>query len=85
MEIIPLNKKVLLKPIEDQKETKTSGGILLAEEREIEANQGEVVSLGEKVELKIKAGERVIYDDMGSEKVGELVIVDETRIIAKIR
>ena len=83
MEIIPINKKVLLKPIQD--ESKTAGGILLAESRDIEANKAEIIALGDKVELKLNKGDKVIYEDIGSETIGKYILVDELRIIAQIR
>ncbi len=84
MAIIPLNKKVLLKPL-ISKEKKTSGGILLAEEHSYEVPRGEVVSLGDKVELKISEGDIVIFNSMGSEKVEDFIILDENKIIALVR
>ncbi|MBW2988029.1 co-chaperone GroES [Candidatus Woesearchaeota archaeon] len=87
MEIIPLNKKILLKPIKSEtKETRTSGGIYLTEKEEMDLNKAEVIALGEKVDLKIKKGDKVIYEDIGADKVGEdYIIVDENRIIALVR
>ncbi len=83
MEIIPINKKVLIKPI--QAESKSAGGILLAESRDIDANKAEIIALGDKVDLKLKKGDKIIYENIGSETIGEYKIIDEHRIIAQLR
>ncbi len=86
MEIIPLNRKVLLKPLrEETKEMKTSGGIYLAEKEEFDVNKAEVMAVGNKVELKIKKGDKVLYEDIGADKLGQYVIVDENKIIALVK
>ena len=82
MEIIPVNKKILLKPIE---ETKTEGGIYLAQQEQFDLVKAEVVSLGEKVTLSIKPGDIILFDKIGLEKIGDYVIVDETKVIAIVR
>lgn len=86
MQIVPLNKKVLLKPIKGEKEEKkTGGGILLAESETFEMNKAEVIAIGDKVELKLKKGDIVYYEDIGSNKVGDQIILDESRIVALVR
>ena len=86
MQIIPLNRKVLLKPMESgANETKTAGGLFLAEKDRFEASQGEIVALGNKVELKLKKGDKVIYEDIGSDKVNGMVLIEESKIIAQVR
>ena len=86
MQIVPLNKKILLKPIKEKtKETKTSGGLFLAESDELDVNKGEVIALGDKVELKLKKGDTVIYEDIGADKLGDQILVDESKILALIK
>ena len=82
MEIIPVNKKILLKPIE---ETKTEGGIYLAENEQFDLVKAEVIALGEKVELKLNKGDVVLFDRIGLEKIGDHIIVEENKIIALVR
>ena len=83
MKIIPVNKKVLLKPL-GVGEKKTSGGIYLTEDAP-EMNKATVVALGDKVELKLKPGDTVLYDDLGADKVGDRIIVEEIKIIAILK
>lgn len=91
MTIQPLADRVVIKPVEA--EEKTVGGIVLpgtAKEKQqiaevIEVGPGGVVD-GEKVEMQVKKGDRVIYSKYaGTEiKMGneELVIVREGDILA---
>lgn len=91
MTIQPLADRVVIKPVEA--EEKTVGGIVLpgtAKEKQqiaevMEVGPGGVVD-GEKVEMQVKKGDRVIYSKYaGTEiKIGneELVIVREGDILA---
>jgi co-chaperonin GroES (HSP10) len=84
MEIVPLNKKILIKPVE-KKENITSGGIILPEDNKFDLKKAEVISIGDKVELKIQKGDIVLYNDIGADKVGENILIDDNKIIALIR
>ena len=91
MKIQPLADRVVIKPVEA--EEKTVGGIVLpgtAKEKQqiaevVEVGPGGIVD-GEKVEMQVKPGDRVIYSKYaGTEvKLGteELVIVREGDILA---
>lgn len=91
MKIQPLADRVVIKPVEA--EEKTVGGIVLpgtAKEKQqiaevVEVGPGGIVD-GEKVEMQVKPGDRVIYSKYaGTEvKLGaeELVIIREGDILA---
>ena len=91
MTIQPLADRVVIRPVEP--EEKTVGGIVLpgtAKEKQqiaevMEVGPGGIVD-GEKVEMQVKKGDRVIYSKYaGTEiKIGneELVIVREGDILA---
>lgn len=91
MKIQPLADRVVIKPIEA--EEKTVGGIVLpgtAKEKQqiaevVEVGPGGIVD-GEKVEMQVKPGDRVIYSKYAGTdvKLGteELVIVREGDILA---
>ena len=92
MNIRPLGDRVLVKPIKE--EEVTASGIVLPETVEKEKKQeGEVVALGdgEKLaKLKLKKGDRVIYEKWGGEEVKlgkgkdevEYKILDQEKILA---
>ena len=91
MKIQPLADRVVIKPVEA--EEKTVGGIVLpgtAKEKQqiaevVEVGPGGIVD-GEKVEMQVKPGDRVIYSKYAGTdvKLGteELVIVREGDILA---
>ncbi|MBD5560010.1 MAG: co-chaperone GroES [Clostridia bacterium] len=93
MTIKPLADRVVIKPVEA--EEKTAGGIVLpgtAQEKQqiaevIEVGPGGVVD-GEKVEMQVKPGDKVIYSKYAGTEVKfgpeELVIVREGDILAII-
>lgn len=86
MEIVPLNKKILLKPLSGKsKEVKTSGGIILPQKEEFGLKKGIILALGDKVDLKLKKGDTVFYQDIGIDKVDENILLDENKIIALIK
>lgn len=60
MDIKPLGDRVLLKIL--PAEEKTSSGIIIPAAAQEKTNQGEVVSVGEDETIKVKKGEKVIYD-----------------------
>jgi len=85
MEILPLNRKILLKPIEEKKESTSAGGIFLPEKEEYGPKKAEVIAIGDKVELKLKKGDKVFYQDIGIDKIDEKILIDENKIIAQIK
>jgi len=88
MQIKPLGKRVLIKPVKE--EERTSGGIYIPETAKEKKKQGIVVELGniEEKELPIKKGDTVLYAGYSSEEMeinGEkYLILDSKDIIAKI-
>ncbi len=82
MEVVPLNRKILLEPLEEKKEVKTPGGILLPKKEEFGLKKAKVVALGDKVELKIKKGDIVFYQDIGVDKIDGKILLDENKIVA---
>lgn len=85
----PLGDRVLVKPFGEQ--SATAGGVLLpssAAETGRGANFGEVLAIGEDVELAVKKGDKIIYSTDSSAKVevpdGEIYFLPEKSILATI-
>lgn len=85
----PLGDRILVKPFEA--EEKTAGGILLpssAADTGRDACFGEVLSVGDDVELKVSKGDRVVFNMFSSAKVevsdGEIVFVHDKNILATL-
>lgn len=87
----PLGDRVLVKRVEE--ESKTKGGIIIPDTAKEKPQEGEVVAVGtgryengQKVELEVKQGDRVIFSKYaGTEvKVGETeyLILRESDILA---
>lgn len=93
MELEPIGKRVLIKPIEE-KEEKTKGGIYIPESAQEESKKGEVIAIGKGIdkeeEIPLEKGDKVIYSGSGmsSEEVeigGEkFIFIDFKDILAKI-
>lgn len=83
MKITPLNKRVLLKLVNQN--SQTIGGIYIPTSKQ--ENVGEVLAVGKEVEL-IKVGDKVIYSSFAGNKINndneEQIIVEEKEIIATI-
>ncbi len=61
MKIVPLRKRVLIKPLEP--EEKTAGGVYLPQEEKDKTNRGEVIAVGDELkEIKLGKGDHVIYE-----------------------
>ena len=89
MQVIPIGKKVLVKPIE-KKET-TKGGIYLPESQQKQPPQGTIVAVGDSVTKELQIGDTVrwlmvLTDEIEFTHEGEkhLVLSDQS-IIAKLR
>ncbi|USN45096.1 MAG: co-chaperone GroES [Candidatus Woesearchaeota archaeon] len=84
MNVQPLGTKLLIKPV--QREEKTAGGIYLPPGDKEESNQGIVVAIGDKVELKV--GDKVIYGGYSNTEIdidGKThLIIDQKEVVAKI-
>ena len=60
MKIKPLNDRVLVKvKLEDEK---TSGGIFIPQTAQEKTQEGAVVAVGDDESIKVKAGDRIMYD-----------------------
>lgn len=90
----PMRGKVLIKPLQEEKVTKS--GIVLPDtvEKE-ELEQGEVIAVGDpkmdhgkEVSLEVKIGDRVILKKYGPDKIkiegDEYLIADEDDLVGKL-
>lgn len=88
MQIKPLGKRVLIKPVKEAE--RTTGGIYIPETAKEKKKQGIVVELGnvEEKELPVKKGDTILYAGYSSEELevdGEkYLILDIKDVIAKI-
>lgn len=88
MQIKPLGKRVLIKPIKEAE--RTASGIYIPETAKEKRKQGIVVELGnvEEKELPVKKGDTILYAGYSSEELevdGEkYLILDIKDVIAKI-
>jgi chaperonin GroES len=94
--VIPLNDRVLVKPLEEEM-TKTASGIIIPDTVSKEKpEQGEVVAVGDgkwiegkKIPLSVKIGDRVVFSRYGFDevKIGgvEYYILKEENILAVLK
>jgi chaperonin GroES len=88
MQIKPVGKRVLIKPVKE--EEKTKGGIFIPETAKEKKKQGIVIEIGniDEKELPIKKGNMILYTGYSSEELevdGEkYLILDSKDVIAKI-
>mmetsp|Transcript_34632 Transcript_34632/g.76977 ORF Transcript_34632/g.76977 Transcript_34632/m.76977 type:complete len:140 (-) Transcript_34632:377-796(-) len=85
----PLHDRILVKPIEE--EPKTAGGILLpkgAPKANSDAHFGEVIAIGEEVDLPIQKGDKVVFNKYAMAEVevqeGMLVFVAQKSVLGKL-
>ena len=71
MKIKPLDDRVLLKVLPP--EEKTKGGIILPQTAQEKTQEGEVVAIGDSDTIKVKVGDKVIYDKYA----GTTINIDE--------
>ena len=95
--ILPLNDRVLVKPIEAEELNKTASGIIIPETVSKEKpEQGKVIAVGDgkwlegrKVPLAVKAGDKVVFSRYGYDevKIGgvEYYILKEENILAILK
>lgn len=90
MKVVPLGKRVLLKP--KVEEEKTKGGIFIPESAKENNKQGTVVAIGkfdEDKKSELSEGDVVLYGGYSSDEVemdGETyIIVDYKDILAKLK
>ena len=91
MEFRPLHDRVLVRRVES--EEKTSGGLIIPETAKEKPQEGEVVSVGSgarddsgnRVELDVKAGDRILFGKWSGTEVKvdgqELLIMKESDIM----
>ena len=86
MKIKPLGERVYLKVL--PAEEKTSAGLLIPATAQEKTNQGEVVALGDSDTIKVKAGDKVIYDKYAGtqikEKGDDYILINYSDILAII-
>lgn len=85
----PIHDRILIKPTVD--EPKTAGGILLPKgppKGNSDAHIGEVIAIGEEVDLPLQKGDMVIYQKYAMAEVevpdGEVIFVAQKSILAKL-
>ncbi|HLD83572.1 MAG TPA: co-chaperone GroES [archaeon] len=88
MEIKPVGRRVLVRPVKDEK---TKGGIYIPDSAKESRKEGQVLAVGtgkDGKELPLKKGDRIIYGGYSSEEFeinGEkYVVVQFKDIVAKI-
>ncbi len=86
MKLTPLNNNVLMK--EEERQTKTSSGIIVSAQSEVEKNQGRVIEIGKDVK-DVVIGDVVVFEsykatdfEFSSERY---MIVEEKDILAKFK
>ena len=93
---VPLGERVVIKPLDQEEETRPSG-IILPDTAKEKPQEGKVVAVGPgkptedgkgRVAMEIKAGDRVIYSKFAGteykEGEDEFLILRESDILAKI-
>lgn len=95
--IIPLNDRVLVRPIDAEELNKTASGIIIPDTVSKEKpEQGEVVAVGEgrwekgmRAPMSVEVGDRVVFSKYGYDEVKldgrEYYILKEENILAVIR
>jgi len=86
MKIKPLGNRVLLKPIEIVE--KTNSGLYIPESAKEKQLQAEVIAVGDGKEVKVKVGDRVIYESFGGSEIKinehKHIIIDAKDILAVV-
>ena len=84
--IQPLGSRVLVQPIEE--ESRTAGGIFLPETAKEKPQLGLVVAIGDDEEIKVQAGDKVIYPKYTGTEFRyngvEYLIMESNDILAKL-
>lgn len=85
----PIHDRVLVRPIEEEK--RTPGGILLPKgppKANSDAHIGEVLAVGDEVDLPIKAGDMILFQKYAMAEVevkeGQILFVAQKSIVAKL-
>jgi len=84
--IQPLGSRVLVQPIEE--ESRTAGGIFLPDTAKEKPQLGLVVAVGDEEEIKVKAGDKVIFPKYTGTEFRyngvEYLIMESSDILAKL-
>jgi chaperonin GroES len=80
MKIKPLGNRVLLKPIEAEEKTKS--GLYIPDSAKEKPLQAEVIAVGDGELIKVKVGQRVIYESYGG---SEIKIDNEKHMLMDIK
>ena len=70
MNVKPLGDRILIKT--EKEEEKTKSGLYIPETAQEKTQTGEVVAIGDDEDIKVKAGDRVMYDKYA----GTMVAID---------
>ncbi|MFH1590619.1 MAG: co-chaperone GroES [archaeon] len=79
MNVIPMNERVVIRPLET--EEKTAGGIYIPESAKEKTNQGEVVAVWDEKKSPVKVGDTVIYESFAGT---ELSVKEKKHLILKM-
>ena len=79
MKVIPLGDRVMVKL--EKNEAKTAGGIIIPDTAQEKTQQGVVIAIGDDEAIKVKAGQKVMYDKYAGSQVK---IDGEDHLILKI-
>ena len=71
MKVQPLGDRILIKT--EKEEEKTAGGLYIPETAQEKTQTGVVVAIGDDEEIKVKAGQKVMYDKYA----GTMVTIDD--------
>jgi chaperonin GroES len=71
MKVQPLGDRILIKT--EKEEEKTKGGLYIPETAQEKTQTGTVVAIGDDEEIKVKAGDKVMYDKYA----GTMVKIDD--------
>jgi chaperonin GroES len=86
MKIKPLGDRIVVKMVE--METKTAGGILIPQTAQEKTQEGVVLAVGDDEAIKVKAGDKVIYDKYAGTTIKvageEQLVLKFSDVLAKI-
>lgn len=87
MAIQPLGDRILLKISES--ESKTRGGIFIPDTAKEKTQQGTVIAIGDSEDIKVKAGDTVLYDKYAGSNINidneEHLILRNDDVIAIVK
>jgi chaperonin GroES len=94
MNVKPLSDRIIIQPLEA--EQKTTGGIIIPDNAKEKPQKGEVIAVGtgkvadngQKIEMTLKAGDKVLYGKYSGTEVSidgkDLLIMRESDVLAKL-